>query len=127
MEATAPRTGPDPRRWWVLALLCGAFFIVLLDGTIVLVDLLHQHPLGLAALALSPLLVEAPDADWGSLQTILLVAGSVAVGATVAQAVVLKAGFRAVAATSMALLLLGRLRRTPRERLEAVPVPVSND
>jgi hypothetical protein len=84
-------------------------------------------PLGLAALALSPLLVEAPDADWGSLQTILLVAGSVAVGATVAQAVVLKAGFRAVAATGMALLLLGRLRRTPRERLEAVPVPVSND
>ena len=84
-------------------------------------------PLGLAALALSPLLVEAPDADWGSLQTILLVAGSVAVGATVAQAVVLKAGFRAVAAAGMALLLLGRPRTTPRERLEAVPVPVPND
>jgi hypothetical protein len=27
-EATAPRTGPDPRRWWVLALLRGAFFMV---------------------------------------------------------------------------------------------------
>jgi EmrB/QacA subfamily drug resistance transporter len=39
MEATAPRTGPDPRRWWALALLCGAFFMVLLDGTIVLVAL----------------------------------------------------------------------------------------
>jgi hypothetical protein len=22
-EATAVRTGPDPRRWWALALLCG--------------------------------------------------------------------------------------------------------
>jgi EmrB/QacA subfamily drug resistance transporter len=40
-----PRSGadvakpPDPRRWWALALLCGAFFMVLLDGTIVLVAL----------------------------------------------------------------------------------------
>jgi EmrB/QacA subfamily drug resistance transporter len=31
--------GPDPRRWWALALLCGAFFMVILDGTIVLVAL----------------------------------------------------------------------------------------
>jgi EmrB/QacA subfamily drug resistance transporter len=30
---------PDPRRWWALALLCGAFFMVILDGTIVLVAL----------------------------------------------------------------------------------------
>jgi MFS family permease len=30
---------PDPRRWWALALLCGAFFMVLLDGTIVIVAL----------------------------------------------------------------------------------------
>jgi EmrB/QacA subfamily drug resistance transporter len=29
----------DPRRWWVLALLCGAFFMVILDGAIVLVAL----------------------------------------------------------------------------------------
>src|SRR5262249_23644718 len=42
---SAPRNGgdvlntPDPRRWWALALLCGAFFMVLLDGTIVLVAL----------------------------------------------------------------------------------------
>jgi hypothetical protein len=42
---SAPRSGgdvlhtPDPRRWWALALLCGAFFMVLLDGTIVLVAL----------------------------------------------------------------------------------------
>src|SRR5262245_33217607 len=41
----APRSGRDvlnardPRRWWALALLCGAFFMVLLDGTIVLVAL----------------------------------------------------------------------------------------
>jgi EmrB/QacA subfamily drug resistance transporter len=33
------RKVPDPRRWWALALLCGAFFMVLLDGTIVLVAL----------------------------------------------------------------------------------------
>jgi EmrB/QacA subfamily drug resistance transporter len=39
MEATPTRNVPDPRRWWALALLCGAFFMVLLDGTIVLVAL----------------------------------------------------------------------------------------
>ena len=96
--------------------------------------LLHGAPrrhdrAGGAAPSGTRLLVEEPDAGWGSLQTILLVAGSVvlAVGASVAQSVVLKAGFRAVAATGMALLLLGRLRTTPRERLEAVPVPVPND
>jgi len=42
---TSPRSGgdvlntPDPRRWWALALLCGAFFMVILDATIVLVAL----------------------------------------------------------------------------------------
>jgi MFS family permease len=30
---------PDPRRWKALALLCGAFFMVILDATIVLVAL----------------------------------------------------------------------------------------
>jgi EmrB/QacA subfamily drug resistance transporter len=39
MEATPTRNVPDPRRWWALALLCGAFFMVILDGTIVLVAL----------------------------------------------------------------------------------------
>jgi EmrB/QacA subfamily drug resistance transporter len=29
----------DPRRWWALALLCGAFFMVLLDGTTTIVAL----------------------------------------------------------------------------------------
>ncbi len=29
----------DPRRWWALALLCGAFFMVLLNGTITIVAL----------------------------------------------------------------------------------------
>jgi EmrB/QacA subfamily drug resistance transporter len=37
MEET--RDMPDPRRWWALALLCTAFFMVILDGTIVLVAL----------------------------------------------------------------------------------------
>src|SRR5262249_29969702 len=32
-------TAPDPRRWWVLALLCGAFLMVILDAAIVLVAL----------------------------------------------------------------------------------------
>src|SRR5215211_4980462 len=35
--ASAPAL--DPRRWWALALLCGAFFMVILDATIVLVAL----------------------------------------------------------------------------------------
>ncbi len=44
MESPAPvaRAAPaglDPRRWRVLALLCGAFFMVLLDGTITIVAL----------------------------------------------------------------------------------------
>ena len=45
LMTSAPRSGgdvlntPDPRRWWALALLCGAFFMVLLDATIVLVAL----------------------------------------------------------------------------------------
>jgi EmrB/QacA subfamily drug resistance transporter len=45
LTTSAPRSGgdvlnaPDPRRWRALALLCGAFFMVVLDATIVLVAL----------------------------------------------------------------------------------------
>jgi EmrB/QacA subfamily drug resistance transporter len=39
MKETPTRSVPDPRRWRVLALLCGAFFMVVLDATIVLVAL----------------------------------------------------------------------------------------
>jgi EmrB/QacA subfamily drug resistance transporter len=35
----APVPAPDPRRWWALALLCGAFFMVILDAAIVTVAL----------------------------------------------------------------------------------------
>ena len=35
----APAPTPDPRRWWALALLCGAFFMVILDAAIVTVAL----------------------------------------------------------------------------------------
>ncbi len=37
MDDLAHRPGPDPRRWWALALLCGAFFMVILDAAIVTV------------------------------------------------------------------------------------------
>jgi EmrB/QacA subfamily drug resistance transporter len=39
VEAAEPQTAPDPRRWWALALLCGAFFMVILDAAIVTVAL----------------------------------------------------------------------------------------
>jgi EmrB/QacA subfamily drug resistance transporter len=41
MAAIAPDSAPapDPRRWWALALLCGAFFMVILDAAIVTVAL----------------------------------------------------------------------------------------
>ena len=39
MQAPALQTAPDPRRWWALALLCGAFFMVILDAAIVTVAL----------------------------------------------------------------------------------------
>jgi len=39
MQASTPRTEPDSRRWWALALLCGAFFMVILDAAIVTVAL----------------------------------------------------------------------------------------
>src|SRR5258708_29664695 len=44
MQSSAPvarlaPAGLDPRRWWALALLCGAFFMVLLDGTITIAAL----------------------------------------------------------------------------------------
>ena len=35
----APASALDPQRWWVLALLCGAFFMVILDASIVFVAL----------------------------------------------------------------------------------------
>jgi EmrB/QacA subfamily drug resistance transporter len=35
----APAPALDPRRWWALALLCGAFFMVILDAGIVIVAL----------------------------------------------------------------------------------------
>src|SRR5262245_9022622 len=39
MTESTLRTNPDPRRWWALALLCGAFFMVILDAAIVTVAL----------------------------------------------------------------------------------------
>jgi EmrB/QacA subfamily drug resistance transporter len=37
--ALAPAPALDPRRWWALALLCSAFFMVVLDASIVIVAL----------------------------------------------------------------------------------------
>jgi EmrB/QacA subfamily drug resistance transporter len=39
VAAVTPAAAPDPRRWWALALLCGAFFMVILDAAIVNVAL----------------------------------------------------------------------------------------
>jgi EmrB/QacA subfamily drug resistance transporter len=56
MEPSAPVAGSgpvpalDPRRWWALALLCGAFFMVILDAAIVTVALPSiQEDLGFSA------------------------------------------------------------------------------
>jgi EmrB/QacA subfamily drug resistance transporter len=38
-QQTHPTAQLDPRRWWALALLCGAFFMVILDANIVIVAL----------------------------------------------------------------------------------------
>ncbi len=43
-------TAPDPRRWYALALLCGTFFMVILDAAIVVVALPSiQKDLGFSA------------------------------------------------------------------------------
>jgi EmrB/QacA subfamily drug resistance transporter len=39
MQEAIARAEPDPRRWWALALLCGAFYMVILDAAIVTVAL----------------------------------------------------------------------------------------
>src|SRR5262245_5682567 len=39
MSEAPARSEPDPRRWWALALLCGAFYMVILDAAIVTVAL----------------------------------------------------------------------------------------
>src|SRR5262245_6823281 len=50
MQAPAHESAPDPRRWWALALLCGAFFMVILDAAIVTVALPSiQADLGFSA------------------------------------------------------------------------------
>jgi EmrB/QacA subfamily drug resistance transporter len=50
METTSTRTVPDPRRWWALGLLCGAFFMVILDAAIVTVALPSiEYELGFSA------------------------------------------------------------------------------
>lgn len=38
-QQTHPPTQLDPHRWWALAVLCGAFFMVILDANIVIVAL----------------------------------------------------------------------------------------
>jgi MFS family permease len=38
-DSTESAAALDPRRWWALALLCGAFFMVILDAAIVIVAL----------------------------------------------------------------------------------------
>ena len=47
---TRPLVAPDRRRWFALALLCGAFFMVILDAAIVTVALpTIQRELGFSA------------------------------------------------------------------------------
>src|ERR671922_261972 len=93
MESVAP----DPRRWWALALLCGAFLMVILDAAIVTLALIpvllpesraatvrrSYDPAGAltitgALVLLVYAVVEAPDTGWTSAQTIGLFAGSAA-------------------------------------------------
>jgi hypothetical protein len=44
VEGLTAAAALDPRRWWALALLCGAFFMVILDAAIVIVALPRSEP-----------------------------------------------------------------------------------
>jgi hypothetical protein len=130
---SAPRSGgdvlhtSDPRRWWALALLCGAFFMVLLDGTIVLVALPSiGADLGFSEQGLQWVLSAAPSrsedylaANQGANPLVVLTEGF----QSAFLALVVLAGI----GMALALLLLGRPRKAPQERLEAVLVPIQSD
>ena len=89
MRALAAQTARHRLRWWALALLCGAFFMVIIDGAIVIVAL------------------PSTDADLGSASGLQWVISAHAL--TIA-GLLLLGGRAADLLNVLALLLLGRPR-----------------
>jgi MFS family permease len=128
------QTAPDPRRWWALALLCGAFFMVILDAAIVTVALagVPEHESGLAS-GLSNTAFQMGAAIETAIVATVAVTGTddyVAANADANPLVALTEGFQSAflaaailagIGAALALLPLGRPRKAPGDQLEPVP------
>jgi len=105
-DPTPPPTESDPRRWWALALLCGAFFMVILDAAIVTVALPSiEKDLGFSAQGLQWVVSAYALTPTEGFQSAFL-------------AVAILAGI----GVALALVLLGRPRAVPPEQLAVLAV-----
>jgi len=121
----APSPVLDPRRWWALALLCGAFFMVVPDASIVIVAL----PSFEADLGFSEQGLQWVVSAYAVTFAVLLLLGVRGRPARMAPRIdgrhrVFHRRFAALRA-GLALLLPGRPRTATHERLGPVPVAVT--
>jgi MFS family permease len=133
----APAPALDPRRWWALALLCGVGF-AFVTATVAALAGVAEHESGLAS-GLSNTALQIGAALGVAIATTVAVSRSedyLAANDGANPLIVLNEGFQSAflalvvlagIGVALALLLLGRPRRAPQERIEAVPVPIPND